>query len=92
MYLLAIIIVLIAIILLIDIIAIIVLIELVHRFALISVLLIALGSINVLQLQNGLKIWEIRSVLPCETDGWLTLRRHILPMLMSMKLQWDRVN
>ncbi len=33
-----------------------------------------------------LKIWEISSVLPCKRDGWCTLGRPILPILMSMKL------
>ncbi len=78
-------IVLIAIMSLIDIIAI-------DRFTLISVFPITFGSINVLQLQTGLKIWEISSVLPCERDGWLSLGRPILLMLMSMKLRRDRVN
>jgi hypothetical protein len=42
----------------------------VDRFALIWVFLIMFWSRNVLQLRNGLMIWEINSVLPFR-KGWL---------------------
>ncbi len=85
-------IVLIAIILLIDIIAIIVLIAFFWQICTDLSIPDTIWLDKRAAIAKLLKIWEISSVLPCERDGWLSLGRPILPMLMSMKLQWDRVN
>ena len=62
------------------------------RSALISVFLIIFGPINVLQLRNGLMIWEMSSVLQCARDGWLILRRPMLSTLLCIQWQLDRVH
>jgi hypothetical protein len=58
----------------------------VRRYALISV---KFGLTNVLQLLKGLITLVISSVWPCERDGWHTLRRPILLMLIRMNLPLD---
>jgi hypothetical protein len=63
----------------------------VDRFAQIWVFQTIFWSRNVLQLRNGLTIWEISSVLQCTRDGWLTLRRPVLSTLIIMIRQLDRV-
>ncbi len=85
-------IVLIAIMLLIDVIAIIVLIAFCRQIHTDLNIPDTISLDKRAELQNWLKIWEISSVLPCKREGWLSLGRPILQMLMSMKLQWDRVN
>jgi hypothetical protein len=65
----------------------------VDKFALIWVFLTIFGSRNVMQLRNGLTIWEISSVLPCARDGWLTLSRPMLSRstLIITMVEFDRV-
>ena len=62
------------------------------RSALIWVFLIIFGPINVLQLRNGLMIWEMSSVLQCARDGWLISGRPMLSPLLCIQLLLDRVN